>query len=590
MSPVSPRSLFQSLRSNPWLVVARALAPEGGRLGGLGGGLLLATLLPLAGPQLIARFVDTALSGGPIGVLVALAAAYLAVAIAGQAATVAGSYLASGVAWRTTNRLREQVAAHALHLDMAFHGRHTPGEMIERVDGDLHGLTQFISGFVVQAVGSLLLLAGTIVLVWFVDVRVGAALTALVILGGTGLLLVQRRVVPHAVELREAMAQMFGSIEERLVAVDEIRANGAGAHVVGRFHEDAARLLKADSRWQRRSGAVLAGTNLLFAIGTAVMLAMGILLHQAGAMTIGTIVLLFQYAQMVRSPVEQIVGQAKQLHEAGAAATRVAGLLAETPAIRWSPSPHPLPGGGPLELDFKEVTFAYPGDPPVLHRIDLKLAAGRSLGLVGRTGSGKTTLARLALRLYDPTKGSVQLGGLDLRDVDRNDLRARARMVTQEVHVFSASIRDNVTMFDGGFEDAAVAAALEAVGLESWLRGLEDGPDTVLGPGGVGLSAGEAQLLALARVFLADPALVVLDEASSRLDPATEAAVRIATRRLLEGRTAIVIAHRPATLAIVDEIAVVDAGRIAERGPRAVLAGQGGSMFSRLFAVGERKP
>jgi ABC-type multidrug transport system fused ATPase/permease subunit len=587
LSPTSPRSVILALRRNPWLVVARALAPEGGRLGRLGAGLLLATLLPLAGPQLIARFVDTALAGGSLGLLMALAGGYLVVAIAGQAASVAGSYLASGVAWRTTNRLRERVAAHALNLDMAFHARHTPGEMIERVDGDLHALTQFISGFVVQALGSLLLLAGTMVLVWFVDLRVGAVLTAVVVVGGPGLLLIQRRVVHHAVELREATARMFGSIEERLVAVDEIRANGAGAHVVGRFHEDAARVLTADSRWQRRSGAVLAGANALFAIGTALMLVEGIVLRQAGVITIGTIVLLFQYAQMVRNPVEQILGQAKQLHEAGAAATRVAGLLAEPPSILWLPAPRRLPATGALELGFRGVTFAYPGDPAVLHDIDLQLRAGRSLGLVGRTGSGKTTVARLALRLYDPTQGWVQLAGIDLRELGCGDLRTRARMVTQDVHVFAASIRDNVTMFDNQFDDTAIVAALDAVGLGSWRRGLADGLDSMLGAGGLGLSAGEAQLLAVARVFLADPGLLVLDEASSRLDPATEEVVRHATQRLLEGRTAIVIAHRLATLEAVDEIAVIEGGRIVERGPRASLARAGTSRFARLFAESE---
>lgn len=550
--------------TSPWRLVVAQVGAEGHRLWPLAGALLLSTALPLAGPQLTARFVDQALAGAPLERLLALAGAFLAVAVAGQLASVAASYTASGAAWRVTNRLRERAAAHALGLGMAFHGRHTPGEMIERVDGDLLGLTEFISGFVAEALSGVLLLAGALVLVWLVDARIGAALTALVVAGAAVLVTAQRRVVPYAVAFREATAQMFGAVEERLAAVEEIRANGAGRHVLARFHESARRVLDAETRWQRRGGALLGGTNLLFALGTAMLLAIGILLRQSGAITVGTVVLLFQYAQMVRAPIEQIVGQAKQLHEAGASAARVAGLLAETPAIAWPPAPRPLPSRGPLPLRFEGVTFAYGDDPPVLRDVRLALEAGRSLGVVGRTGSGKTTLARLALRLYDPTAGAVLLGGVDLREVGRDDLRRRVRLVSQEVHLFTASLRDNLTLFDDAVPDDAVEEALEQVGLQPWRRRLPDGLDTRLGAGGTGLSAGEAQLVAFARVFLADPGLVVLDEASSRLDPATEEAVRAATRTLLAGRTAIVIAHRPSTLEHVDEIAVVEAGAIVE--------------------------
>jgi ATP-binding cassette, subfamily B, bacterial len=559
-------------RRSPWPLVAAQLGAERGRLPPLAAALLLSTLLPLVGPQLTAAFVDRAIAGAALGTLLGLGAAYVVVALAGQAAGIAAMAAASGAAWRTTNRLRELIAGHALRLDMGFHGRHTPGEMIERIDGDLLGLTQFISGFVAQVIRSVLLLLGTLVLVWRVDARVGALLAALVSLGAGVLIAAQRRVVPHAAAVREETAQMFGAVEERLAGAEEVRANGAAQHVVRRFHEAAARVLAADVRFQKRAAAVLAGTNLLFAVGTAALLAVGILLRRSGAISVGTVVLLFQYAQMVRAPIEDIVGQAKQLHEAGAAATRVAALLAERPDVVWPAAPVPLPASGPLSLRFACVTFAYPGDAPVLRDVDLELAAGRTLGVVGRTSSGKTTLARLALRLFDPSAGRVLLGGVDLRDVARQDLRRRVRMVTQEVHLFAASLRDNVTLFDGRAGDEAVEWALESVGLGRWRRALPDGLDTRLGAGGMGLSAGEAQLVALARAFLADPGFVVLDEASSRLDPATEEAVRAATGRLLAGRTAIVIAHRPATLVGLDEIAVVDAGRIVDRGPRAAVA------------------
>jgi ABC-type multidrug transport system fused ATPase/permease subunit len=547
--------------------------------------MIVAATLPLAGPQIVRAFVDDAIRGRRLSTLIVLASAYLALAVTAEVAKVVSTFFSSGLAWRTTNRLREQVAEHALHLDMDFHNRHTPGEMIERVDGDLLGLGEFISGFVAQAIGGAVLLLGTIVLVWAANPIAGLSLTALVAIGGLVVFRAQRRVTRYAADFRQATAEMFGAIEERLVAVDDLRANGAGPHAVRRFHEDAARVFNADKQWQLRGGAVLSGTNLLFGIGTAVIVGIGIELLSHHTVTLGTVVLLLQYSALVRQPVDAVIGQAKQLHEAGAAATRVSDLLAEKATITEPASPVRLPGES-LSLTFDDVTFAYGDDPPVLHGIRLEILAGRTLGLVGRTGSGKTTMGRLAMRLYDPTAGGVRLGGVDLRDVALDDLRRRVRIVTQEVFLFGTSARDNLSLFDERIDDHALRAALEDVGLGEWLAGLPEGLSTPLGPEGVGLSAGEAQLLSFARVLVANPAVVVLDEPSSRLDAATEDIVHAATDRLLSGRTAIVIAHRLSTLTTVDDIAVIDAGRIIEHGPRETLADDATSAFSRLLAGG----
>jgi ABC-type multidrug transport system fused ATPase/permease subunit len=230
------------------------------------------------------------------------------------------------------------------------------------------------------------------------------------------------------------------------------------------------------------------------------------------------------------------------------------------------------------------VTFAYGDDDDVLHDVDLHVPAGHSLGLVGRTGSGKTTIGRLVLRLHDPTEGAVLVGSVDLRGVALADLRTRIAVVTQEVQLFAASVRENVTLFRGGHAtDDAIADVLGDLGLGPWLASLPDGLDTELGPGGAGLSAGEAQLLAFARAFVADPSVVVLDEASSRLDPATETLLELAIDRLLAGRTAIVIAHRLASLDRMDDIAVVDDGRIVEHGARDELALDPTSRFAHLL-------
>jgi ATP-binding cassette subfamily B protein len=218
-----------------------------------------------------------------------------------------------------------------------------------------------------------------------------------------------------------------------------------------------------------------------------------------------------------------------------------------------------------------------------LHDITVTLEPGRVLGLLGRTGSGKTTLTRLLVRLYDPTEGTVRVGGADLRTVALADLRRRVGMVSQDVQLFRASVRDNLTFFDAAITEEQVREVVDTLGLEPWLAGLPHGLDTMLGSGGEGLSAGEAQLLAFGRVFLKDPGLVILDEASSRLDPATERMLERGIDRLLEGRSGIVIAHRLETVQRVDDIMILEAGRVVEYGDRARLAADPTSRFSHLL-------
>jgi ABC-type multidrug transport system fused ATPase/permease subunit len=222
----------------------------------------------------------------------------------------------------------------------------------------------------------------------------------------------------------------------------------------------------------------------------------------------------------------------------------------------------------------------------VLDDISFDLEPGKVLGLLGRTGSGKTTLSRLLFRLYDPSVGAIHLGGVDVREVGLSDLRQRVGMVTQDVQLFGASVRDNLTFFSARFSDEQLWSVLRELGLWDWVQALPDGMDTKLGPGGKGLSAGEAQMLAFARVFLKDPGLVILDEASSRIDPATERLLERAIDRLLEGRTAVIIAHRLATVQRADEIVILEGGSVCEHGSRRVLANDPSSRFYGLLQTG----
>jgi ABC-type multidrug transport system fused ATPase/permease subunit len=323
---------------------------------------------------------------------------------------------------------------------------------------------------------------------------------------------------------------------------------------------------------------------ILFTLGTVIAFGLAAYFYKNGSMTIGTAYLIFNYTQRLLGPVNQISGQLSDFQRAAAGLSRVQQLLNTHPAIEEAPG-KPLPIGA-LSVDVEHVSFGYRADEPVLHDTSFHLAPQTVLGILGRTGSGKTTLTRLLFRFYDPDCGVLRLGGVDLRAARLGDVRTRVAMVTQEVQLFHATVRDNLTFFDPTVSDTTLLEALEELGLREWYAELPDGLDTKLAVGGSGLSAGQAQLLALARVFLTDPGLVILDEASSRLDLATEALLDRAIARLLRNRTGIIIAHRLTTVRRADEIMILEDGRISEYGPRAQLAADPTSRFCHLLRTG----
>jgi ATP-binding cassette subfamily B protein len=332
------------------------------------------------------------------------------------------------------------------------------------------------------------------------------------------------------------------------------------------------------------AGSVFNGVvGLLFALGTGAALGLSTALHGAGAITLGTIYLVFRYTGMLRQPLERLSRQMNSFQQATGGIVRVRDLLATVAQVADGQGATFPDGALSVELD--GVSFAYEA-APVLRGVSFRIEPGEVLGLLGRTGSGKTTISRLLFRLHDPTEGAVQLGGTDVREARLDVLRGRVGLVTQDVQLFQGTLRENVALFNRSVPDARLREVFAELGLDEWLRALPAELDTLLGAGARGLSAGEAQLVALARVFLKDPGLVVLDEASSRLDPQTERLLERAVTRLLDGRTGVVIAHRLATVERADRILILEDGRVAELGRRADLARDPASRFARLLRAG----
>ncbi len=571
--------------------------------------LLDSIALTLVGPQMVRLFIDAATAHAPQSQLLTFALLALAAGIANQLLSAAATYVGQDVGWAATNLLREDLALHLLRQDMSYHNTHTPGEFIERIDGDLTNLSNFFSLLIIKIVGSLGLLAGTLVLLYFADWRVGLALTLFVALA-LGVIVRMRSVAVGAgIEEREVSATFLGFLEERLTGVEDIRANGGGEYTMHRFYIAMRRWFERSVHaWTRRS-SIWTVTTLLFALGMALTLGLSSYLYLvAGAITLGTVYLFFQYTVLLEAPIEQITQQMQEFQKATSSLIRVRRLLAlrsqivdgtrtppaETTAraarhARRAPATASQPGHphAALGVRFEHVSFAYkPGEEPVLHDVDFALRPGQVLGLLGRTGSGKTTISRLLCRLYEASEGAVRLDGVDVRELPLSTLRQRVGVVTQDVQLFQATVRENLTFFDPRIPDERIHTVIGEMGLDSWLARLSDGLDTRLEAGGGGLSAGEAQLLAFIRVFLRDPGLVILDEPSSRLDLATERLIEQGVAALLRGRTAVIIAHRLATVQRADMILTLGDGRVLEFGPRAELARSPDSHFAALLRAG----
>ena len=560
--------------------LVRLLRPHSRRWAGLAVLVAASSALLLAGPLVIRRIVDRATTGASTGDLQRLALLFLAIVVVGQIVEIIVVRSATVGAWRTTNQLRLDMTSHVLGLDHEFHRRHTPGELIQRVDGDVTSVSELLGRVVPKALGAALLIGGMVVVVAVIDWRIGLGM-AVYVGAAVGLVLVLReRAVAESSEELSSFARLYGGIEERLNASEDLRSNGAGGHAMWRFVEESADSLDTSVR---RESAFLGMWWLVRGIvvaGTVIAVVASALLVSRDMMSIGTAFLLFQYVLLIERPLDEVVHELETVQKATGAMRRVAELLDTSPTIvdtgRTSPS------AGPLEISFDHVGFDYGDDQPVLIDVTLTLGAGRSVGIVGRTGSGKTTFSRLVLRLVEASSGRVQLGGVPIEQIPLAELRHRVALVPQEVELFGGTIRDNVTLFDPGPSDDDVADALRAVGLGPLADG---GVDRALGAGGAGLSAGEAQLLAMARVWLRKPDVVVLDEATARVDPETERRLEAAVQRLMRGRTTLIIAHRLSTLREVDDIVVFDAGQVVEHGDRDTLAADGTSRFGRLLGL-----
>ncbi len=577
---------------SPWRMLGSLLRPHWRALAIFATVLTVATAIPLASSVLLARFVRLAVDREPAARLVPVALAYAGLGLLSSGMTVIVTWRATIAAWSITNSLRHELTDAVLRADLAFHRDRTPGELVTRVDADVTSMTQFLSTVVAQLIAIAALAVGTVVVALVVEPVLAPALAVTCTMVGLVTWAVRNRSVEQTVVERAAEAELMSAAEQYLAGADDVAALGAGRHGVARVGMKSAAMVEAVRHRVREQMAMQGTIRMSIAVAEVMVIAWGALMAARGRTDVAGVLLGYRLVAAVSGKVDHLTWRLQDAQGASGAATRVMDLVAERREIAGGREPMPA---GAVTVTFEDVSLVYDddeGQQAAVEQLDLRLPAGRMLGVIGRTGSGKTSLARLLLRLVTPTGGRVTLNGVDLTSIDEDAFRRRVTAVPQDVQLFPGTVEQNVTLF-AEHDRTEVVAALEAVGLGDWLASLPSGLDTRLASdtrdeGGtrVGLSSGQAQLLALSRALLRDPAVVVLDEATSRVDPATQAAIAQAMQRLVAGRTAIVIAHRLETLDICDDIAVLADGRLVEHGERAVLAADPHSHYARLLQAG----
>lgn len=533
----------------------------------------------LAIPLLVKRGIDHAipplLAGGSAGELTAVVIA-LCVLVAVQAVSRMVFLNTSGrIGQRVLLVLRRRLFRHFGRLDIAFHDRYTSGRVVSRSTNDVDAIQDMLETGFDSLLTAVLTLGGTAILLVFLDVRLGLmCLAAFPIL----VLLVRWFATESAKtyrKVRESAALVIVQFVETMTGIKAVQAYRRQPRNQEIFDDVADAYRDVNEHTFRLLAIFMPAVKLVGNLTTGVVLLYGGYRVLHDQMTIGTLTAFLLYLRMFFEPMQEISQFFNTFQSASSALEKIAGVLAVEPAIADPAQPVRLTTARG-EIRLSDVHFEYVPDHPVLSGLTLTVPAGQTVALVGTTGAGKTTIAKLIARFYDPVSGSVALDGTDLRDLAQTDLRRHVVMVTQENFLFSGTVADNIRFGRPEATDAEVRAAAAAVGADEFIDALPDGYDTDVAKRGGRLSAGQRQLVAFARAFLADPAVLILDEATSSLDIPSERMVQRALRTVLASRTALIIAHRLSTVAIADRVLVLEHGRILEDGPPDALIGAGG--------------
>jgi ATP-binding cassette subfamily B protein len=550
--------------------------------------VVVENLARLSVPLLIQRGIDHGippiLSGGSTHTLMVIVAVLCAVVVIQATSRIFFLQRSGRIGQKVLLELRRRVFRHFQRLDIAFHERYTSGRVVSRSTNDVEAIQDMLETGFDSLITAVLTLIGTSILLVTLDVRLGLmCLAAFPVLVGLVWWFRNESAKTYR-KVRESAALVIVQFVETMTGIKAVQAYRREPRNQEIFEDIADRYREDNEKTFRLLAVFMPGVKLVGNITTGVVLLYGGYRVLHAQMTIGTLAAFLLYLRMFFEPMQEISQFFNTFQSASSALEKLAGVLAERPGIRDPAQP--------LHLDkvrgdvaFHDVQFSYVPGRPVLPDLSLTVPAGQTVALVGTTGAGKTTIAKLIARFYDPTSGSVTLDGADLRDLAQSELRRHVVMVTQENFMFDGTVADNIRFGRPDASDAEVRAAAIAVGADRFIDALPEGYDTDVAKRGGRLSAGQRQLVAFARAFLADPAVLILDEATSSLDIPSERMVQRALETVLSDRTALVIAHRLSTVQIADRVLVLDHGRIVEDGAPEDLIGRTGGRYAALHSA-----
>jgi len=539
----------------------------------------------LSVPLLVQRGIDKGIppimAGGPAHVLMVIVGVLCVVAVVQVTSRMIFLRQSGRIGQKVLLELRRRVYRHFQRLDIAFHERYTSGRVVSRSTNDVEAIQDMLETGFDSLITAVLTLIGTSILLITLDVKLGLMCLAAFPLLVALIWWFRNESAKTYRKVRESAALVIVQFVETMTGIKAVQAYRREPRNQEIFEDIADQYREINEKTFRLLAIFMPGVKLVGNITTGGVLLYGGYRVLHGEMTIGTLAAFLLYLRMFFEPMQEISQFFNTFQSASSALEKLAGVLAEQPGIKEPAQPVAL-NTVRGEVAFDDVRFAYVPDRPVLPDLSFTVPAGQTVALVGTTGAGKTTIAKLIARFYDPTSGAVTLDGIDLRDISQTELRRHVVMVTQENFMFEGSVADNIRFGRPDATDAEVVAAATAVGADRFIDALPDGYDTDVAKRGGRLSAGQRQLVAFARAFLADPAVLILDEATSSLDIPSERMVQRALETVLSDRTALVIAHRLSTVEVADRVLVLEHGRIVEDGSPDELIAQAEGRYASL--------